>query len=133
MTKPKPHKDDVPEMVFWNFSLTHKGRRKVLAGLGRALGYENMNWNQLPGELQEELKERWGYNERDQMDKLIAWFKAEYARRTAAIKTGKGRIDWLDPGTRISWSEVLAKADELGIDTRDPVNLRLQFAAEMMD
>jgi hypothetical protein len=59
---------------------------------------------------------------------LIAWFKSEFARRTRALGEGKGRIDWIDPGTRVSWSEITTKAEQLGIN-RDMVDLRNWFNA----
>jgi len=42
------------------------------------------------------------------------------------VSAGTPRIDWLDPGTRVSWSEIVAKAEEFGIKS-DPVTLRLDF------
>jgi hypothetical protein len=39
-----------------------------------------------------------------------------------ALARGQGRIDWVDPGTRVSFSEVVAKAQDLGVG-RDPMNL----------
>lgn len=43
------------------------------------------------------------------------WMRAEYARRTAAVEAGTAPIDWADPGTRVAFSECVAKAQELGI------------------
>ena len=48
--------------------------------------------------------------------KLLRWHRAEYARRTAAAKKGIGSIDWMVPGYRISWSEIAAKAESLGVE-----------------
>lgn len=61
------------------------------------------------------------------MDKLIAWYKAEYKRRTDLLDRDQGQIDWLDPGTRVSFSEVWAKAEELGVN-ESPVTLRIIFS-----
>lgn len=63
---------------------------------------------------------------------LLIWYRAEYARRTAAIKAGTADIDWMVPGYRVRWSEVVAKAEELGLDTSDAalVDLRLWLADE---
>jgi hypothetical protein len=47
---------------------------------------------------------------------LIMWARRERAYRTKAIKMGVGRIDWLDPGTRVSMTEIIAKAEEIGMD-----------------
>lgn len=61
----------------------------------------------------------------EQWDRLRAWLKAEHIQRTRLICEGKGRIDWLDYGTRVSFSEVCAKAAELGLDV-SPVQIRQQ-------
>lgn len=52
----------------------------------------------------------------DKLRKLRQWRRAEFKRRTALLQVDLGRIDWLDPGTRVSFSEVCEKARELGID-----------------
>lgn len=57
---------------------------------------------------------------------LTNWFRAEYQRRTMAIENGTGRVDWLDCGTRVSWSEIVSKARDLGI-TDDVVTMRQRF------
>jgi hypothetical protein len=54
---------------------------------------------------------------------LLRWFKATRAARTRAVKNGSAPIDWLDKGTRVAWSEIWNKAQELGIK-RDVVDLR---------
>lgn len=64
------------------------------------------------------------------IDELVAWVRAEYARRTRAIAAGNGRIDWLDPGTRVSWSEVFAKAHDLGMKCA-PVELRITLSERL--
>ena len=61
------------------------------------------------------------------LTKLIDWIDSEYARRTKAVKNGTARIDWIDEGTRVSFSEIVAKAEALGIDT-NPVSLRTAIA-----
>jgi hypothetical protein len=61
------------------------------------------------------------------MNDLIKWFWSEFNRRTDAIASGAARIDWLDTGTRVSWTEVVSKAEELGLDTSNPVKFRLDF------
>lgn len=55
---------------------------------------------------------------------LAKWYKNEYRRRTDAINNGEGRIDWLDEGTRVSFSEIQEKANEFGIQV-NVVKLRL--------
>jgi hypothetical protein len=57
------------------------------------------------------------------IDELIAWAKAEHARRTKALADGVQNIDWLDPAYRVTVSEILAKADSEGM-TVDPIELR---------
>lgn len=56
--------------------------------------------------------------------KLLDWFDTEFKSRTKAVKNSTARIDWIDPGTRISWTEILSKAEELGITTRNAVEMR---------
>ena len=60
---------------------------------------------------------------------LLNWVSTEYNRRSVALSEGHGRVDWLDPGTRVSWSEIIAKAESLGIN-RNPVNLRQWYHAQ---
>lgn len=52
------------------------------------------------------------------IDKLNAWIKEEYNRRTALIEQNseEAKITWLDHGTRVSFSEVCSKARELGVN-----------------
>jgi hypothetical protein len=63
----------------------------------------------------------------DRFEELVAWYRGEFDRRTSALNSGQGRIDWLDAGSRVSFSEVSAKAEELGIKA-NPVDLRTRFA-----
>lgn len=59
------------------------------------------------------------------VDRLKQWYREEFDRRTKLIEAGEvNRIDWIDPGTRVAFSEVCAKAREKGIDS-NVVNLRL--------
>jgi len=60
---------------------------------------------------------------KEQRAALRAWFEKEYRRRSAAVRAGTGKIEWLDKGTRVAWSEIAMKAVELGI-TDDIVTLR---------
>lgn len=46
---------------------------------------------------------------------LVAWYRAELARRTQAVEAGTAPIDWVEPEHRITRSELVAKADALGI------------------
>jgi hypothetical protein len=64
---------------------------------------------------------------------LLAWFRAEYARRTAAVEAGTASIDWIVPDYRVSWSEVLAKAEALGLPTNhgEAIELRLWLGKEL--
>lgn len=43
-----------------------------------------------------------------------AWAREEFARRTEAVETGTAPIGWLDPGSRVGFSECVAKAETLG-------------------
>jgi hypothetical protein len=61
------------------------------------------------------------------MQRLAQWYRSEYARRTKAVKAGTAPIDWLAAGYRVTWTEVVAKAEELGIDTSDITKLRRDF------
>jgi len=54
----------------------------------------------------------------DQLELLAAWYRSEFRRRTAAIEAGDGRIDWLDPGTRVSLTEVRSYAESVGIEMK---------------
>jgi urocanate hydratase len=58
-----------------------------------------------------------------EQQKLLDWFDATFAQRTAAVENNTARIDWIDEGTRVSWSEIAMKAVEFG-DLRDIVTLR---------
>jgi hypothetical protein len=61
-----------------------------------------------------------------QIQALRKWYRQEFDRRTKLLEAGNGRIDWLDKGTRVSWSEVWIKAQDLGINL-GPAELRLQL------
>ena len=60
---------------------------------------------------------------------LLKWFDEEYARRSRAVSDGTGKLDWLLPEYRITWSEITAKAEELGIK-RNVVDMRLWWAKQ---
>lgn len=51
----------------------------------------------------------------DKLAYLRYWIKLQYDYRTDEIEQNRGRIDWIDPGTRVSFTEVWAKAEDLGI------------------
>jgi hypothetical protein len=57
---------------------------------------------------------------------LLRWAGSEFKRRTRLVKVGAGKIDWLDPGTRVSWTEITTKAEALGI-ARKGVDLRTWY------
>jgi len=48
-------------------------------------------------------------------DRLKEWLRQEYDRRTRALEQGAGRIEWVMPECRVSFSEVVEKARELSI------------------
>jgi hypothetical protein len=44
---------------YWDLTLTHKGRTKALILLGRALGFQLKQWDELPEDLQRQLVILW--------------------------------------------------------------------------
>jgi len=58
---------------------------------------------------------------------LIDWFAAEYVRRTKAVREGTAPISWVPADYRVSWTEIWAKAEELGIK-RNVVDMRNWWA-----
>ena len=62
-------------------------------------------------------------------NELIKWFDEQYAMRSRAVAEGTGRIDWVVPEYRITWSEITAKAETLGI-VRNVVEFRLWWAKQ---
>jgi hypothetical protein len=44
---------------YWDHCLTHRGRVKVLALLGRARGFQNTQWAELPEDLRQQLEILW--------------------------------------------------------------------------
>ena len=55
---------------------------------------------------------------------LLRWFRDTYRARTDAVQAGTAPIEWLDEGTRVSWTEIDAKVEQLGI-RREPLEMRL--------
>jgi len=53
----------------------------------------------------------------DQLELLAAWYRSEYRKRTKAIKEALAdvKIDWLDPGTRVSLTELSSYAQSIGM------------------
>jgi hypothetical protein len=60
---------------------------------------------------------------------LLVWLRREYADRTKAVENGTGRIDWIVAAYRVSFSEIWAKAEQLGIPD-DSVELRRWLARQ---
>lgn len=57
---------------------------------------------------------------------LVTWARREHARRTRLLREGKGQIDWIVPEYRVTWTEVCAKAEELGLEPyKDILGFRL--------
>jgi hypothetical protein len=54
-------------------------------------------------------------------------YKNEYARRTAAAVRGIGDPRWIEPGRRMSWSDVVKLMDKFAIPTGDLVAAELWF------
>lgn len=64
------------------------------------------------------------------MDKLHQWMRDEWDRRTKLVEEGNispSDIVWINPEYRLQFSEVTAKAQELGINTDDVVSFRLHL------
>ena len=62
---------------------------------------------------------------------LVKWERREYRRRSRLLRLGhpQAQIDWVSPEYRVTWSEVCAKADELGLEPgKDIVSFRLWWA-----
>lgn len=49
------------------------------------------------------------------LEKLAAWYRGEYDRRTEALEAGGGKLDWVAPEYRVSRTEVVAHAESIGI------------------
>ncbi len=64
---------------------------------------------------------------------LRQWFDQEFSHRTNELLNNRGDLDWVNPGFRVRWSEVVSKAEELGLPTgnADLVDLRLWFYEQM--
>lgn len=58
-------------------------------------------------------------------ESLIYWIKGEFVRRTIAVKKGTADISWIVPEYRISFTEVVSKAEELGVEIENMVDFRL--------
>lgn len=41
-------------------------------------------------------------------EEAAKWAAAEFERRTVAVARGDGPVGWIDPSSRVMWSEVLA-------------------------
>ena len=62
-------------------------------------------------------------------NELVKWYDETLLMRSRAVAQGTGKIDWLLPEYRVTWSEISAKAEELGIK-RNVVDMRLWWAAQ---
>jgi len=64
---------------------------------------------------------------RPELEALLRWFEETYDERTLAIRENREvPPDWIPPEYRVTWTEILAKARELGM--RDhPTDLRRLF------
>jgi len=51
----------------------------------------------------------------EKLKALRQWIKDTWYARSAAIRNGATNVDWLEPTTRVSWSEIMWKAGELRI------------------
>ena len=51
--------DVMTPQAHWDYRLTHQGRAKVLAAIGRAQGYQFEPWKDLPFELRCTLINLW--------------------------------------------------------------------------
>lgn len=60
----------------------------------------------------------------EHLNQITQWSRDLYRRRTEALDQGVGRIDWVDPGTRVCLTEVRTYAASIGVtldvnDVRD--------------
>ena len=61
----------------------------------------------------------------EQEKKLVAWYKEEFAYRTANVSEN---LNWILEDYRVCWTEVLSKADELNcLQNLDAVATRLRW------
>jgi hypothetical protein len=49
------------------------------------------------------------------MTKMTMQQIAELRYWTKAIRDGKAELSWIDRGTRVSWTEVVARAETMGV------------------
>jgi len=61
--------------------------------------------------------------------RLEKWIRETYQERTKAIESGVVNIDWLDPRYRITVTEIVVKADSLGLKL-DMIELRRWLATQ---
>jgi len=66
----------------------------------------------------------------DRVRVLAMWYRSEYRRRTDAVEADQAPIDWVTAEYRVTWSEVVHKAREMGI-LLNPVSLRLALEDEL--
>jgi len=59
----------------------------------------------------------------EELELLEKWIRAEFALRTYAIAHGIHNVDWLDPHTRVSYTDIASKATDMGIRA-DPFEFR---------
>ena len=62
-------------------------------------------------------------------NELVKWYDEQYAMRSRAVAEGTGKLDWVLQEYRVTWSEITAKADALGIN-RNVVEFRLWWARQ---
>ena len=62
------------------------------------------------------------------------WYREEFHRRTKLLAKGEGRIDWVNEGTRVSFSEICHQADimsaTLEYGSYNVVELRQMFGQD---
>lgn len=52
---------------------------------------------------------------KSQAAQIAHWFHRTFDQRTAALEAGDGKIEWLDRGTRVSWTELVSFAETIGV------------------
>lgn len=62
-------------------------------------------------------------------DALLEWYRETWASRTIAVLEDRADIEWIPEATRISWTEVVAKSRDLGIEWPNIVDFRRWWTA----
>lgn len=69
---------------------------------------------------------------REQAEALARWYRAERAKRTEAVRNGTAKWDWIVPQYRVSFTEVQAYADSIGISLHPTDRIELDAAIKRL-